>query len=147
MKISTRAQYGTRALLDIASHYTGVPIRERDIAMRQNIPLPYLERLINMLVGTGIVISTRGSKGGVKLAKSPQDIKLIEVVSILEGSMTVVECLDNPDVCPRSKFCSTKDLWGDVNRAMLEVLESNTLQDLVDRQREKDDTQQFTYHI
>ena len=137
MKLSTRGQYGARALLDIALHYDGNPVLLKDIAKRQAISVQYLEHLISPLIKAGVVRSMRGARGGVTLAKLPEEIKLSQVIQILEGSTAPVECVDDPKVCPRSDFCVTRDVWEEMKRAMTRVLESTTLQDLVERQREK----------
>lgn len=147
MKLSTRAQYGARALLDLALHEGEGPILLRDIAQRQQISLAYLEHLITPLVSGGIVRSTRGAHGGVQLARLPQEIKLSEVVALLEGSMAPVECVDDPKFCSRSDGCVTRDIWDELNRAISSVLESTTLQNLVERQRRKDQPEEVMYYI
>ena len=134
MKLSTRARYGTRALLDLASHSENGPTLLKDIARRQQISRQYLEHLIISLIAGGIVRSTRGPKGGVWLTKSPREIRLSEIVQLLEGSVAPVDCVNDPEICARSTTCATRDIWAKLKNAMNEVLESTTLQDLVDRQ-------------
>ncbi len=116
MKLSTRAQYGTRALLDLALHKGEGPVLLRDIAQRQQISPMYLEHLITPLVAAGIIRSTRGARGGVWLAKSPQEIKLSEVIGLLEGSIAPVECVSDPKYCSRSELCVTRDIWSEPKR-------------------------------
>ncbi|MFC1940810.1 RrF2 family transcriptional regulator [Chloroflexota bacterium] len=147
MKLSTRARYGTRALLDLALHSGEGPILLKDIAQRQQFSAMYLEHLITPLVAAGIVGSIRGAKGGVWLAKSSQEIKLSEVIQLLEGSLAPVECVNNPKHCPRSSFCVTRDIWSELKEAMNGVLESTTLQDLVERQKTKDRSAEVMYYI
>ena len=147
MRLSTKGQYGARALLDIALHYDGRPVLLRDIARRQAISGQYLEHLISPLIKAGIVRSIRGAHGGVTLARLPGEIKLSEVIQILEGSTAPVECVDNPKVCPRSDFCVTREVWEEMKRAMGQVLESTTLQDLVERQRKKEKSETPMYYI
>lgn len=137
MKLSTRARYGTRALLDLALHSGQEPVLLKDIAQRQDVSLPYLEHLITPLIAAGIVRSTRGARGGISLLKDPQEIKLSEVIQFLEGSITPVECVTHPEICPRSDFCITRDIWGELQKAMNGVLETTTLQDLVELQGQK----------
>ena len=147
MKLSTRARYGTRALLDLATHVETGPVQLKDIALRQDISLNYLEHLVAPLVGAGIIKSTRGARGGVRLMRHPRDIKLSEVIQLLEGSITPVECVSNPESCPRSDTCPTRDLWGDMKKAMDGVLESTTLQNLVERQAKKEQAKQAMYYV
>ena len=138
MKLSTRVRYGTRALLDLAGHGGKGAVLLRDIAQRQQISLMYLEHLVTPLITAGIVRSTRGPRGGIWLAKPPQEIKLNEVVRLFEGSIAPVECVNSPKTCPRSDFCVTRDVWGELKRAVNGVLESTTLQDLLERQKSKE---------
>lgn len=137
MKLSTKGRYGTRALLDMALHQKEGPVPLRDIARREQISLPYLNHLITPLIGGGIVRSTRGIGGGVSLVKSPEEIRLSEVIGLLEGSLASVKCVNDPTVCARSEFCVTRDIWSELETAMDGVLESTTLQGLMDRQRRK----------
>ncbi len=147
MKLSTRARYGTRALLDVALHHSEGPVLLRDIARRQEISLPYLEHLIAPLIVAGIIRSTRGARGGISLLKPPSEIKLSEVLDSLEGSIAPVECLNDPKACSRSGSCATRDVWGELKKAMNGVLVSLTLQDLVERQNKKEQSGKSLYYI
>ena len=137
MKLSARGRYGTRALLDLACHQEDGPIPLRDIARRQEISLHYLKHLITPLIVAGIVRSARGPGGGIQLVRPPHEIKLSEVIQFFEGPIAPVECVNNPGICNRSALCVTRDIWVELKRAMDEVLESTTLQDLVERQNYK----------
>lgn len=147
MRFSTRADYGTRALLDLAGSWGNGPTLLRKISERQQIPLLYLQRLIAPLVAGGIIRSSRGAGGGVSLAKPPNEIRLDEVIRLLEGSISPLECVDNPDTCDRSEACVLRDTWSEAGHAMSEVLESTTLQDLAERQREKAQPENAMYYI
>ena len=109
----------------------------KDISQRQQIPLPYLQQLIGPLVKEGIIKTTRGARGGVSLLNPPKEVRLSEVIQILEGSIAPVACVDNPELYPRSDSCVTNDIWAEVKKAMDGVLESTTFEDLVERKREK----------
>jgi Rrf2 family protein len=146
MKLSTRARYGTRALLDIAINASDKPIQLREIAKRQEISVMYLEHLITPLISAGILRTTRGVRGGVQLTKTPHDIRLSDVIQILEGSMAPVECVDDPKYCPRYNTCVTCEVWSDMKKAIDGVLESITLQELVERQKRKG-TKDTMYYI
>jgi len=146
MKLSTRARYGTRALLDLALHYKSGPVLLKDVAGRQRISLSYLQHLIAPMVAGGIVGSTRGVGGGVWLAKPPEEINLGHIIGLLEGSLAPAECVDNPETCSRSGACATQDVWGEIKEAIDAVLESMTLQGLVERQKIKS-RDEITYHI
>lgn len=137
MKLSTKGRYGTRVLLDIALHDKERPVPLKDIAQRQQISLSYVEHLITPLIRGGIIKSTRGIGGGVSVIKHPEEIRLSEVIRLLEGSLTPVKCINDPKVCNRSEFCVTRDIWGELKIAMDGVLESITLRDIMERQRKK----------
>ncbi len=141
MKLSTKGRYGLRALLDLALHQGEGLVLLKDIARRQEISLPYMEHLITPLIAGGIIKSTRGARGGVSLLKHPQEIRLSEVIQLLEGSLAPVECVNHPKICSRSDLCVTRDIWGEMKKAMDGVLEAMTLQDLVERQRRKEISQ------
>ena len=114
---------------------------------RQQISVQYLEHLITPLITAGILRSVRGTKGGVSLAKPPKQIVLSEIFQILEGSISPVECVDNPKVCSRSESCVTRDIWDEMKKAMNGVLESTTLENLVERQKVKMPTKDAMYYI
>ena len=147
MKISTRGRYATRAMLDLAQHYGKTPVLLRDISARQGISLRYLEQIVSPLVAAGLLNSTRGPRGGITLARSPRKIKLSEVIQVLEGPITPVECVENPGVCTRASFCAARDVWTDLAKAMYGVLDSTTLQDLVERQEKKKAGRELQYNI
>jgi len=147
MKLSTRGQYATRALLDLALHQGEEPVLLKDIAQRQQISLRYLEHLITPLIAAGIVLSTRGPRGGVSLARPPDEIRLSEVIQLLEGSIAPVKCVNNPGICTRSELCVTRDIWGELKKAINGVLDSTTLQDLVERQKRKERPKEVMYYI
>lgn len=145
MKLSTKGRYGMRALLDLALHQGEGSVLLKDIASRQEVSLPYLEHLISPLIAAGLVKSTRGARGGVLLLKPPSEIKLSEVVQLLEGSLAPVDCVNDAKLCHRSASCVTRDIWSEMKRAMNQVLDSTTLQDLVERQRQKGQTEGMYY--
>ncbi len=147
MKIPTRGRYGIRALVVVALFGQSHPVLLRDIAKRQQISLLYLQQLVNPLISGGIIRSVRGRGGGISLAKPAADISLGEIVQLLVGSMAPSECVNNPESCPRSKSCATRDTWVEMNNSINSVLGSTSIQDLVDRQRMKEQNTGFSYSI
>lgn len=147
MKISTRGQYGTRALLDLALHEGETLIPLKEIARRQQISLSYLEHLITPLITAGILRSTRGAHGGIRLVKSAREIKLSEVITLLEGPIAPVDCANDAKACSRSDLCVTRDVWIELKTAINGVLESITLNDLVERHKQKGRPEAVMYFI
>ena len=138
MKISTKIRYGARAMLELASHYGEGPIELKEIANKENISLKYLEQVIIPLRTAGLIKSVRGSKGGYALARPPSEICLNEMVEILEGPLSLIECLHDPKVCQRVATCVTREIWKKVSDAINGIFRSITLEDLVNRKREKE---------
>ena len=147
MKLSTRGRYGTKVLLDLALHQGVGPVLLKDISRRQQIPLHYLEHLITPLVTSGIIRSSRGAKGGIWLVKSPAEIRLDEVIPLLEGSIAPAECVTNPELCESAASCVTRDVWLEMKNAMDGVLESITLQNLAERHKSREQPKEKMYYI
>jgi Rrf2 family cysteine metabolism transcriptional repressor len=124
--------------LDLARRQGAAPIPLKDIAQGQGISLYYLEQIVTPLAAAGVVRSSRGASGGIQLAKPPQEIRLSEILRLVEGSLVPVDCVANPEICPRSKLCVTREVWVELYRAISAVLDSTTLQDLVKRQERKE---------
>jgi len=137
MKLSTRGRYGARLMLDLALHYGEGPVLLKDIANRQGISEKYLWQLINPLKTMGLIGSTRGAHGGYVLARPPEEITLKEIVRVLEGSLCLVDCVENPGVCDRSQTCTSRDIWTEASNQISQILESMTLDKMVAKQRTK----------
>ena len=137
MKLSTKGRYSARAMLELALNYEKGSVLLRDIAERQEISERYLERMMNALVSAGLVRSSRGQHGGFSLAKPPGEIKLSEVIQVVEGSIAPVSCVDDPKVCNRVDICITRDIWERLKNAMSEILESITLENMIEMQKKK----------
>jgi Rrf2 family transcriptional regulator, cysteine metabolism repressor len=147
MKISTKGRYATRAMLDLALHYGRTPVLLKDISARQGISLRYLEQIVSPLIAARLINSVRGPHGGIILAKTPGEIRLLDIIQVLEGPVVPVECVDNPCTCTRAPSCVTRDVWNDLARAMQGVLESTTLQDLVEKQKKQTPDKELLYDI
>jgi len=138
MKLSTRATYSARAMLDLAIHFNEGPILIRDISKRQQISERYLEQLFIPLRIARLVRGIRGAHGGFSLSKPPAEIRFSEIVNVTEGSIVPLDCSDDPIPCEGSSSeCVICDVWSEVKRAMDGVFDSINLQDLVERQKEK----------
>ena len=137
MKLSTRGRYGVRLMLDLALRYGEGPILLKDIAERQGISEKYLWQLINPLKTTGLVNSLRGAHGGYVLGKAPESISVKEILQILEGSLCLVDCVDDPSFCERSSSCIARDVWREASKNLRQTLENTTLAAMVSRQKEK----------
>ena len=137
MKLSTRGRYSSRMMLEFGLRYGQGPTLLKNISNSQEISLKYLSQLIIPLKVAGLLNGTRGAHGGYLLARPPKDIKLSDIVSAVEGSLSLVECVDNPEICHRYSTCVTQEIWNEISRKCHEILESYTLQDMIDRQLKK----------
>ena len=137
MKLSTKGRYCARAMLDLALHYGGGHVSVKDVAQRQGISERYLENLLIPLVSRDLAVSSRGKGGGFALAKNPQEIRLLEVIEAVEGSLAPVHCVDTPGECDRSVACVTLDIWAKLKTAITDVLDSITLQDMINMHKQK----------
>ena len=138
MKISTRGRYALRMMIDLAEHQNCGFVALKVIADRQNISKKYLEQIIPILGKSDILKTTRGSQGGYMLSKSPDKYTVGEILRLTEGSLAPVDCLNqDPIECERSSECATLPVWQGLNRVINEYLDSITLQDILDQQRER----------
>lgn len=130
MWISTRAQYGLRALIEIGRQPEH-PVALKAVASRQGISLHYLEQIVANLRRAGFVRSVRGAKGGYQLAHATQNINAYDVVVALEGSLAPVDCVTEDHVCEQKNVCGTLSLWKRVDDTLREVLGATTLHELI----------------
>ncbi|SRR5690625_578879 len=130
MWVSTKAQYGMRALVEIALGGDR-PTSLKVVAERQALSQQYLEQIFGILRRAGYVESIRGAHGGYRIARPLDEIAALEIVELLEGSVAPVNCIDDAESCDHTGNCSTESLWRDVDAAVRQVLGSTTLADLV----------------
>ena len=137
MKLSTRTRYGIRAILELAENYGNGPLQVRTIASHQNISAKYLEQLMIVLKSAGIVRSVMGSKGGYLLAKPANQIEVSDCFNCLEGPIITTECVVDDGACQYTADCIARELWSEVQDSIMSVLQSMTLQNLLDRSKTK----------
>jgi Rrf2 family protein len=137
VRISSKAEYGILALIDLTVHADTGPTKIREIAERQNIPKKYLEQVLLDLKRGGLVGSNRGKNGGYYLAEEPEEITLIDVLEILEEQTTLVNTgRDRPEFL--------ESFWNDLSERVREEL-SVPLAELVERKEQSEG--EMMYHI
>ncbi|HIV67829.1 MAG TPA: Rrf2 family transcriptional regulator [Candidatus Butyricicoccus stercorigallinarum] len=140
MRISTKGRYALRLMLDLALHDTGENIVLKTIAKRQNISEKYLEQIIGILTKAGFVKSVRGSSGGYRLAREPEEYTVGDILRLTEGSLAPVACVEEGvETCPKADRCVTLTLWKEFNDAINGVVDRVTLADLVARSETMED--------
>lgn len=149
MKLSTKGRYGVKAMLDLALHNSEGQIALKSIAERQQISENYLEQLFATLRKEGLVKSTRGSQGGYVLAQSPDAITVGSILRALEGSLAPVDCVteNDPAECHRAEGCVTRLIWEKIRDSINGIVDSITLQDLVEDYKKINNKKDYMYYI
>lgn len=137
MKLSTRSRYGVRLMIYLGLNYGKEHVLLKDISAAEDISEKYLSQIIIPLKNVRLVNSFRGASGGYSLAKNPKDISVKDIVQVLEGKVSLVDCVDNPNGCSRLSQCVTRDLWCSLSKKILDTLSSITLEDLVKDYKKK----------
>jgi Rrf2 family protein len=135
MRISMKADYGIRALLDLAEHGQSGPVPSHDIAARQHVPGPFLDQLLMTLRRAGLVRSTRGPRGGHLLGAPPEQITLARAIDVLEGQAAQMECFSAPETCEQSFGCGIRTALLRADEAARHVLEATTIASMVSERR------------
>lgn len=130
MKISSRCEYGLRAMVFLAAHQNARPVPLSEIAAAEAIPAPFLERILARLRESGLVKATRGVSGGYQLARPPAAIAVGDVVSALEGPLSLVGCVPDDGGCARAESCASRVVWRRLDSAISGALNSINLEDL-----------------
>lgn len=140
MRLSTKSRYGLRAMFDIAYNCGSTPAQIQDISRRQQISPRYLEQIFQNLKRAGILKSKRGPKGGYCLAKSPEQITVLEILNATEQDVLLVDCAGasakkrkRKIECPFEGKCVTQTVWQEANDLLNELFSNQTLQTLCQR--------------
>lgn len=155
MWISTKGDYATRALQELALRYNQGPIQIEEIAQAQALPVRYLEQILLALKKAGYLESKRGAGGGYSLAKHPREITIGEIVRLMDGPIAPIFCVsewERREFCSQEPHCSLRDIWFEVREAISKIVDNLTFEDLCERVRAKQERFQqegraLTYHI
>ena len=135
MLLSTKGDYGVRAMIDLAKHEGEGPVQRAEIARRRQSPEAYLDHLLAQLRRDGFIRSTRGPTGGHQLAKPAGEICLLHLLESLEGSLAPLQCLEN-DYPLDEAICGKDWVWQEIYDGMRAKLTSVSLSSLVEHERE-----------
>ena len=138
---------GARAMLELAESAARAPVPVKAIAGKQGLSPKYLEQIMGALRSAGLLRGARGVHGGYTLALPPEDITLADIVRVFEGTLSAVECLDDPDLCANTQICPAREVWMAASSAVTEILEATTLRDLQERRRAKKTSRADMYNI
>jgi len=132
LKLSTKGQYGVRAMFEIARSCTEGPVNIRAIAERQDVSVAYLEQILNRLRKAGIIRSVKGPGGGYVLSRTPDQVSIGEILRELEGPVAITSCLNPKEGCMRVEGCVTHLLWKSLGENIEAFLNRMTLSDLLE---------------
>lgn len=130
MMISTRGRYALRVMIDLAEHIDEGYIPLQTIAKRQGISEKYLESILAVLSKAGLLDAVRGKGGGYRLSKPAKEYTAFEVLSLTEGTLAPVTCLERGQQCENAVNCRTLPLWQGLDQVIAAYLCSYTLADL-----------------
>lgn len=135
MRLSTKGEYASRAMLELSLHYKNGSLHIRDIASAQDIPERFLEQILLVLKRAGYLRSKKGPNGGYYLAKPPSEIRVADVIRTMDGPLAPIDCVSATayEVCPREDVCGLRWLWKKVRDCIADILESTTFNDLAER--------------
>jgi Rrf2 family protein len=131
MNLTTKGEYASRAVLDLALRYEQGPAKIEEIARRQHIPKKYLEQVLLALKSAGLVYSVRGRDGGYQLARPPEEITLGEIIRATDGPLAPISCVSQtayrPCTCPDETTCALRMVWLEVRNAIADVLDRTSM--------------------
>ena len=130
MRISSRCEYGLRAMVYLAARGDAHPVPLPEIAAEEGIPAPFLERILARLREGGLVKATRGVTGGYQLARESAGIAVGDIVTALEGPLSLVGCVPDEEACARAESCASRVVWRRLDKAISGALNGITLEDL-----------------
>jgi Rrf2 family transcriptional regulator, cysteine metabolism repressor len=154
VELSQKSQYAVRAVFELAKRAGSGPVKAAAIASAEHIPQRFLENILSQLRQAGFVESTRGKEGGYLLARSPKETSVGEIIRLMEGPVGASDCMrerasatgGSPHGCPLLEGCVLLPMWERAHKAMMDVYDGTSFQDLVDDET-KADSAGFNYSI
>lgn len=142
MVLSQKSQYAVRAVFELAKRAGSGPVAAARLAEAQHLPIRFLENILTQLRQGGIVESIRGKDGGYRLSRASEDISVGDVIRLIQGPMEAIDCADvlagGGRDCPLRTGCVLLPMWQAAHRAMMDVYDGTSFEDLVEREREAD---------
>lgn len=148
MKLSTKGRYGVKAMVELALSYGEGPIPLNNIAHKQDISIHYLEQLFSSLRKAGLVKSIRGAQGGYILADKPKNITVGNIIRTLEGPLAPADCVEeDSEECDKADCCVTRTIWVKLRDSINNVVDSITLQDMIEDYQKLNSDKCYMFHI
>jgi Rrf2 family protein len=137
MQITRQADYALRAMLYLARLDPSQRAATSQIAEEQEIPPSFLAKIISQLSIAGLIHTSRGARGGVSLARKPEDISLLDVVEAIDGPITLNDCTQDPDICSFGDTCPLHEVWCETQAELVNRLQASTFDKLLEREAQK----------
>ncbi|GBE02548.1 HTH-type transcriptional regulator IscR [bacterium BMS3Bbin06] len=131
LRLSTKGQYGVRAMYEIARGYPEAPVNIKLISERQEVSIHYLEQILARLRRAGLIRSVKGPGGGYVLTRKPEEITISDILKELEGPVAITSCMNPEKGCLRVEICVTHLLWKALGKQIEDFLDTMTLNDLL----------------
>jgi Rrf2 family iron-sulfur cluster assembly transcriptional regulator len=138
IQLTKRGDYGILAVYQIAQYPKGKFVSIDEISTKSEVPKSYLSKILQDLCRGGILLSRRGTGGGFMLARPAREISLRDLIEIIEGKLCIVTCMSAPEQCIRSDGCVISPFWSEVQGFIDELMESITIEDLIDHEKRQD---------
>lgn len=137
--LTKKSKYGIKALIFLGKNYGQEPVQIMKIATEEQIPKKFLEQILIELRNAGLLYSIKGAKGGYSLNKDPKDIRMTQVIRLLDGPIALLPCVSlnfyrKCDECISEEICGIRDTFADVRDAMLQILNDTSIADMIKRE-------------
>jgi len=137
--LSKKTKYAIKALLVLGRNYGREPMQILRIAEEERIPKKFLEQILLEMRNAGILYSKKGAGGGYSLNKAPEDIRLSQVMRLIDGPIALLPCVSlnfyrSCDECKSEKVCGIRDTFVDVRNAMLQILNDTSIADIINKE-------------
>jgi FeS assembly SUF system regulator len=130
-RLSKTTDYGIVLLAGLARDPSAEPRNARDLAQSSDLPVPMVSKILKALAREGLLVSQRGSKGGYRLAREPEELTVSEMIRVLEGPVALTDCAIGPTLCEHETMCAVREPWQLISRVVEKALADVTLADLV----------------
>ena len=141
--LSKKTKYAIKALIVLGRNYGKEPMQILRIAEEENIPKKFLEQILLEMRNAGMLYSKKGAGGGYSLNKAPEDIRLSQVMRLIDGPIALLPCVSlnfyrRCDECKSEEVCGIRDAFVDVRNAMLEILNDTSIADIINKEKRLD---------
>jgi Rrf2 family protein len=137
VEITRQADYAVRAMVYLAGKSSNNRVATATISKAEDIPLPFLTKVVSRLATAGLVVTSRGMGGGVSLARPSEEITLLQIIEAVDGPILLNHCLLRSGACEHEPYCAAHDVWADLQSGFVEKLNGVNMAELAKMQAEK----------